>query len=84
MNRDDLTFWLTAVSTACWLVCFWWMYRIASRQDALICKLQEQTDRTEELSRVEHDLIQDVHPKVGEIKEAVEKVATDVHNGATQ
>jgi hypothetical protein len=81
MDRDELAFWLTAVSAACWLVCFWWMYRISTRQDALICQLQQQTNRIEELSRTEHDLIQDVHPKVGEIKEQVEKVANDVENG---
>jgi len=82
MDCDDLGFWLTAVSAACWLVCFWWMYRISTRQDALIYKLQEQTDRIEALSRTEHDLIKEVHPKVGQIQETVEKVATDVKSGA--
>jgi hypothetical protein len=78
MNRADLAFWLTAVSTACWLVCFWWMYRISARQDALLAELQEQTNRIEGLSKMEHDLIRDVHPQVGQIKKTVEKVASDV------
>jgi hypothetical protein len=32
------------------------------------------TSQIEELSKAEHDLIRDVHPEVGEIKEHVETV----------
>ena len=32
------------------------------------------TQRIEHLSKVEHDLIREVHPQVGEIKEQVETV----------
>jgi len=56
------------------LACFWWMYRISSRQDAMLKELHEMTQRIEHLSKVEHDLIRDVHPQVGEIKEHVETV----------
>jgi hypothetical protein len=65
---------LTWVGIGCWCVCFWWMHRISSRQDSLLEELHEMTTRIEKLSQAEHDLIRDVHPKVGEIKEHVEDV----------
>ena len=65
---------LTWVGIGCWCVCFWWMHRISSRQDALLEELREMTARIEKLSQAEHDLIRDVHPKVGEIKEHIENV----------
>jgi cell division protein FtsB len=82
MGRDDFAFGLTAVSAACWIVCFWWMHRISSRQDALLAELHAQTCRIEQLSKTEHDLIREVHPQVGEIKEAVEGVASKLIEGA--
>jgi hypothetical protein len=78
MSREDLTFWITALSAACWIICFWWMHRISARQDALLIEMQQQANRIEALSQAEHDLIQDVHPKVGAIKETIERVATKV------
>lgn len=75
MSRDDFLFWLAVVSAACWIVCFWWMHRISTRQDALLAELRDQTNRIEDLSRTEHDLIREVHPQVGEIKETVDQVA---------
>ena len=65
---------LTWVGTACWVVCFWWMHRISSRQDALLKELHDIAERIERISKAEHDLIRDVHPKVSEIKEHVETV----------
>jgi hypothetical protein len=65
---------LTWVGLGCWCVCFWWMHRISSRQDAMLKELHEMTQRTEQLSQAGHDLIRDVHPQVGEIKEQVETV----------
>jgi len=65
---------LTWVGIGCWCVCFWWMHRISSRQDALLEELHDITKRIEKLSQAEHDLIRDVHPKVGEIKEHVKDV----------
>jgi hypothetical protein len=50
------------------------MHRISSRQDTMLKELHEMTGRIEHLSQVEHDLIKEVHPKVGEIKEQVEDV----------
>jgi hypothetical protein len=69
-----ILFALTWVGLGCWCVCFWWMHRISSRQNAMLEELHEMTTRIEKLSRAEHDLIRDVHPQVGEIKEHVQNV----------
>lgn len=65
---------LTWVGLLCWVVCFWWMHRISSRQNALLKELHGMAERIERLSKAEHDLIRDVHPKVSEIKKHVETV----------
>jgi predicted nucleic acid-binding Zn-ribbon protein len=65
---------LTWVGMACWLVCFWWMHRISSRQDTLMKELHEMTTRIEHLSEREHDMIREVHPQVNEIKEQMDSV----------
>jgi hypothetical protein len=69
-----ILFVLTWIGLGCWCVCFWWMHRISSRQDALLEELHEMTARVEKLSQAEHALISEVHPQVGEIKEHVENV----------
>jgi hypothetical protein len=69
---------LAWIGLICWCVCFWWMHRISARQDALLKKLHDITTRIEGLSKAEHDMIRDVHPKVHEIKEHVENVAEAV------
>ena len=66
---------LTWTGIACWIVCFWWMHRISSRQDTLLKELHEMTTRIERLSSAEHDLIREVQPQVSEIKEHVQNVA---------
>ena len=73
-NFEAMAFVLGCMGTVCWAVCFWWMHRISSRQDAMLEELHEVTTRIEKLSRAEHDLIRDVHPQVSEIKEHVEDV----------
>ena len=65
---------LTWLGIGCWLVCFWWMHRISSRQDSMLKELHEMTQRIESLSESGHELIRDVHPQVSEIKEHVETV----------
>lgn len=65
---------VTWVGLGCWCVCFWWMHRISSRQDAMLKELHEMTTRIEQLSEAEHQLIREVHPQVGEIKENVDTV----------
>lgn len=69
-----VVFVLTWVGIGCWCVCFWWMRRISSRQDAVLKELHEMTRRIEKLSEAGHEMIRDVHPQVGEIKEHVESV----------
>jgi len=78
MDLALLAFWMTAVGTVCWAVCFWWMHRISRRQDQMLNELREQAERIEKLAREEHDLIREVHPQVGEIKQSIEAVAEDV------
>ena len=65
---------LGCIGTLCWIVCFWWMHRISSRQDGMLKELREMTARIEKLSQTEHDLISEVHPQVSEIKEHVQDV----------
>ena len=79
--QSELAFWLTLFSTLCWPLCFWWMHRISKRQHAVLEELREQGDRIEELSREEHDLIQDVEPRVAEIRTDVTKVREVVERG---
>jgi hypothetical protein len=64
MDRSAIAYWLTWVGTGVWVICFYWMYRISSRQDALLTELQD-------LARTQHDILREVHPDVGEIKEQV-------------
>jgi hypothetical protein len=78
-----LIFLLAWVGLGCWCVCFFWMHRISSRQDAMLKELHEMTTRIEQLSQAEHDLIREVHPQVGEIKEHVVNVAEAVSPGGS-
>ena len=74
MDKDNLAFWMTLVGTICWGVCFWWMHRLSTKQNILLDQLRAQGKRIEKLSKVEHDLIKEVHPQVGEIKEGMEEM----------
>jgi len=78
MRVTQLEFLMTVLGTICWGICFWWMHRISQRQDALLSELREQGERIEKLSREEHDLIREVHPQVGEIRESLQEVVQDV------
>ena len=69
---------LTWVGTACWGVCFWWMHRLSARQEMMLKELHDVTKRIEKLSKAEHDLIREVHPKVDEIMESVKDVSVAV------
>ena len=78
-------FWMTVAGTICWALCFWWMGRISAKQNRLMDQLREQGRRIEKLSKAEHDLIKEVHPKVGEIKEGMAEVIAAVkENTASQ
>jgi hypothetical protein len=72
MNENNFGFWMTLIGTVCWGVCFWWMHRLSTKQNALLDQLREQGRRIEKLSKAEHDLIKEVHPQVNEIKEGME------------
>ena len=78
MDKNIIAFWLTLVGTGCWGVCFWWMYRISQKQNNLLDRLGEQGRRIEKLSKIEHDLIKEVHPQVGEIKEGMDEMIAAV------
>ena len=54
------------------------MYRISSKQNALLDQLHAQGKRIEKLSKMEHDLIKEVHPQVGEIKEGMDAMVAAV------
>ena len=69
---------LAWVGTACWIVCFWWMHRLSSRQETMLQELHKVIKRIEELSKAEHDMLQQVHPNVEKIKESVKDVAMAV------
>ena len=51
-----------------------WMRRLSIKQNALLDQLREQGKRIEKLSKIEHDLIKEVHPQVNEIKEGMEEM----------
>ena len=74
MDKNDLAFWMTLVGTICWGVCFWWMHRLSTKQNILLDQLHAQGKRIEKLSKLEHDLIKEVHPQVSEIKEGMEEM----------
>jgi hypothetical protein len=74
MNENNFAFWMTFAGTICWGVCFWWMHRLSNKQNALLDQLREQGKRIEKLSKLEHDLIKEVHPQVNEIKEGMDEM----------
>ena len=85
MDQKTAEFWMTVAGTISWGICFWWMGRISAKQNRLMDKLREQGARIEKLSKVEHDLIKEVHPQVSEIKESVnEMIATVKDQTAVQ
>jgi len=74
MDRDGIALILALIGTLCWGICFTWMHRISRKQSFLLDEIHAQGKRIEKLSRVEHDLIKEVHPQVGEIKEGVKEM----------
>ncbi|MBA3963633.1 MAG: hypothetical protein H0X40_17285 [Chthoniobacterales bacterium] len=69
---------LAWVGLSCWAVCFWWMHRLSSRQEAMLRELHDVARRIQELSQREHDRISEVHPTVEKIHESVRDVAVAV------
>lgn len=58
------------------------MHRLSTKQNALLAQLREQGKRIEKLSKIEHDLIKEVHPQVNEIKEGMEEMIAVVKENA--
>jgi methyl-accepting chemotaxis protein len=54
------------------------MYRISDKQNRMLDRLTEQGKRIEKFSKIEHDLIKEVHPQVGEIKESMDEMIAAV------
>lgn len=84
MDKNSLAFWMTLVGTVCWGVCFWWMRRLSIKQNALLDQLREQGRRIEKLSKLEHDLIKEVHPQVNDIKEGMDEMIAVVKENSEQ
>jgi uncharacterized protein YdeI (YjbR/CyaY-like superfamily) len=82
MTRSILSFWMNVAGTVCWGFCFWWMRRLSVKQNFLLDQLREQGKRIEKLSKIEHDLIKEVHPQVNEIKEGMEEMIAVVKDNA--
>jgi hypothetical protein len=78
MDHDTIAYVLTWIGTSAWVVCFWWMRRISTRQDALLIELKE-------LAKTQQDILKEVHPDVGEIKaHVVEEQGGKIHAIAEQ
>ena len=58
------------------------MRRISIKQNRFLDQMSEQGKRIERLSKIEHDLIKEVHPQVGEIKDGMEVVIAAVKENA--
>ena len=82
MSKSELSFWMTLGGTVCWGFCFWWMRRLSIKQNVLLDQLREQGRRIEKLSKVEHDLIKEVHPQVGELVEGMQEVVDSVRENS--
>jgi hypothetical protein len=78
MDKNTLSFWMTLGGSVCWGICFWWMRRLSLKQNSLLDQLRDQGKRIEKLSKIEHDLIKEVHPQVNEIKEGMEEMMAAV------
>jgi uncharacterized protein YdeI (YjbR/CyaY-like superfamily) len=84
MTQNSAAFWMAVVGTGCWGICFLWMKRISTEQNQLMDQLREQGRRIEKLSKIEHDLIKEVHPQVGEIKEGMHEVIAAVKGNSEE
>ena len=69
---------LAIADVACWCVCFWWMHRISSRQNAVLDQLRKQAERIEKISKEQHAILTEVHPNVESIQKTVGEVSDDV------
>ena len=66
------------IDIVCWGVCFWWMHRISTRQNATLEQLQTQARRIEDISKAEHEILTDLHPSVQKIEKGVDQVSEKI------
>jgi hypothetical protein len=59
------------------------MHRLSKKQNFLLDQLRDQGKRIEKLSKIEHDLIKEVHPQVNEIKEGMEEMMAVVKENSS-
>jgi hypothetical protein len=76
--------WITVADLGCWCVCFWWMHRISTRQDALLEQLRDQARRIEKVSKEEHAILSELHPNVEAIQKGVDEVTQKVDRVETR
>ena len=84
MSKNDFAFWMTLIGTVCWGICFWWMHLISTKQNSLLDQLREQAKRIEKLSEEEHELIKELHPQVGEIKDGMDVMVAAAKENADE
>lgn len=84
MEQNQIEFSLSLIGSLCWVVCFWWMHRISKNQNALLDQLHMQGKRIEKLSKIEHDLIKEVHPQIAEIRDGVDAMVAATINNTDQ
>jgi phosphoserine phosphatase len=60
------------------------MHRISAKQNALLDQLHMRGKRIEKLSKIEHDLIKEVHPQVAEIRDGLDAMVTAVKDNTEQ
>ena len=83
LTANEITLWgfgMTILGTFCWVICFLWMHLISKKQNNMLDELRSQNHRIEELAKAEHDLIREVHPQVGEIREGLQAMVEAVQN----
>ena len=69
---------LAIANIGCWCMCFWWMHRISTRQNAVLDQLRKQAQRIENISEEEHAILTEVHPNVESIQKRVDEVSDEV------
>lgn len=65
--------WLELFNAACWPVCFWWMHRISSKQNAMLADLHAQQQKVREISDEGREIIKELEPKVKKVAERIEQ-----------
>ena len=69
---------LAIANVGCWCICFWWMHRISTRENAVLDQLRKQAQRIEKISKEEHAILSELHPNVESIQKSVDEVSDEV------